>query len=174
MSGSNTDSEQREKLLRESLMAFGESYRRWFYAIDDNEAIDRAVQRFAIRTAGQSTASQPTHDKNCVCGGLACEVYPGKDEAGDAPVPAPTTLADDALAKVLAYCKNPDGFEGGGYAFAYLDPDKVVRIIRGQEAADAKPSEPKVNDPTKVSQMWRLNEDGTQTEIPEPSEPNRG
>ena len=60
MSGSNTDSEQREKLLRESLMAFGESYRRWFYAIDDNEAIDRAVQRFAIRTAGQSTASQPT------------------------------------------------------------------------------------------------------------------
>jgi hypothetical protein len=45
------------------------------------------------------------------------------------------SLAEDALAKVLTYCKAPEHFNDAGYFFGYLDPERVVAIIRGQVGA---------------------------------------
>ena len=42
-------------------------------------------------------------------------------------------MAQIALTKILMYCKEPEYFDDGGYAFPYLDPDKVKKIIRGQQ-----------------------------------------
>jgi hypothetical protein len=147
MSGSNTDSEQRTRLLAEIRAALvtaadahdddpEETADEWVESLLDAQSL--AVLAIVLPLRSALTKNIETFGK--VKQELEAEIARLK-VAGQSTASQPT-LADDVLAKVLAYCKDPEAFEGGGYFFVYLDRDKVVRIIRGQEAVDAKPSEP--------------------------------
>ena len=117
MSGSNTDREREKQ--RQALIQSADSYLR-----------DEAKHRERIGYGPPESWS------------LAGLIERMRDYLAGQSTASQPTLADDALAKVLAYCYAPEGIDIEGYAFAFLDPDKVRRIIRGQEAVDAKPSEP--------------------------------
>jgi hypothetical protein len=127
MSGSNTDSEDlRITKARKMVVEASRDLGAGVLLTDFNDP-ENARHNFEVCERAGKLALEAAWDLLAV--------------AGQSTASQPT-LADDVLAKVLAYCKDPEAFEGGGYFFVYLDRDKVVRIIRGQEAVDAKPSEP--------------------------------
>jgi hypothetical protein len=51
-----------EAAIRERLMAFGESYRRWFDAIYDDDALTAAINRF-VSFLAEAKAHQPLEDE---------------------------------------------------------------------------------------------------------------